>query len=76
MLKIQFKSNSLVTKYQTLINEINRLESNLKLLSDSDLRVKSYNLKKQYCDTENLNSFDIIIEFESITKIFFLSDSN
>ena len=66
MLKIQFKSNSLVTKYQTLINEINELESNLKLLSDSDLRVKSFNLKKQYCDTENLNS--LIAESFALTR--------
>jgi preprotein translocase subunit SecA len=55
MLNISFKANSLVKKYQTLINEINELESNLKLLSDTELRIKSFNLKKKYSTTKNLN---------------------
>jgi len=35
MLKNPFKSNSLGTKYQQLINQINSLETNLKTLTDS-----------------------------------------
>ena len=45
MLKNPFKRNSLVTKYQPLINQINSLETNLKTLTDSELRAKSFHLK-------------------------------
>jgi preprotein translocase subunit SecA len=48
MLKNPFKNNSLLNKYQNLINQINILEMNLKTLSDSELRAKSFKLKKQY----------------------------
>jgi large subunit ribosomal protein L27 len=48
MLKNPFKNNSLVNKYQNLINQINILENDLKTLSDSELRAKSLKLKKQY----------------------------
>lgn len=66
MLKLQFKSNSLVTKYRTLINEINEFESVLRLLSDSELRIKSFNLKKQYSDTKSLNP--LIAESFALTR--------
>ena len=56
MLKTQFKSNSLLNKYQKLINEINGLEDNLKILTDSELRTQSFNLRKSYSKTKNLNS--------------------
>ena len=56
MLKNPFKSTSLVNKYQNLINQINILEDDLKTLSDSELRAKSFKLKKQYEDTQNLDS--------------------
>ena len=56
MLKNPFYNNSLVNKYQKLINQINSLETNLKTLSDSELRAKSFNLKKQYQQNPNLNS--------------------
>jgi preprotein translocase subunit SecA len=48
MLKNPFNNNSLVNKYQSLINQINILEMNLKTLTDSELRAKSFKLKKQY----------------------------
>jgi preprotein translocase subunit SecA len=48
MLKNPFKKNSLVNKYQNLINQINILEDDLKTLTDSELRAKSFKLKKQY----------------------------
>jgi preprotein translocase subunit SecA len=66
MLQTQFKSNSLLTKYQLLINEINGLELNLKLLNDNELRIKSFNLKKQYSNTQNLNS--LIPESFALTR--------
>ena len=48
MLKNPFQKNSLVNKYQKLISQINSLETNLKTLTDDELRVKSLNLQKQY----------------------------
>jgi preprotein translocase subunit SecA len=44
MLKNPFKKSSL-NKYQNLINQINTFESELTVLSDSDLRAKSLKLK-------------------------------
>ena len=66
MLKIPFNNNSLLNKYQTLINQINTLENELKTLTDSELRVKSSKLKKQYESTQNLNS--IIAESFALTR--------
>ena len=56
MLKNPFSKNSLVNQYQNLINQINILEKDLKTLSDSELRAKSFKLKKQYEDNQNLDS--------------------
>jgi preprotein translocase subunit SecA len=66
MLKNPFKDNSLVNKYQKLINQINSLENNLKTLSDSELRAKSFHLQKQYEQTQNLNS--LIAESFALTR--------
>lgn len=66
MLKNPFTDNSLVTKYQSLINQINILENDLKLLSDSELRAKSFKLKKQYEENQNLNS--LIAESFALTR--------
>nr|QUS63777.1 subunit A of preprotein-translocase [Haslea silbo]QUS63980.1 subunit A of preprotein-translocase [Haslea silbo] len=66
MLKNPFNNNSLVNKYQSLINQINILENNLKTLSDSELRAKSFKLKQQYKDTQNLNS--LIAESFALTR--------
>ena len=66
MLKIPFNNNSLLNKYQNLINQINTLENELKPLTDSELRVKSSKLKKQYESTQNLNS--IIAESFALTR--------
>jgi preprotein translocase subunit SecA len=66
MLKNPFTSNSLGTKYQNLINQINILENNLKILSDSELRAKSFKLKKQYKGNQNLNS--LIAESFALTR--------
>ena len=48
MVKNQFFQNSLLTKYQVLINNINILEDELKLLNDSELRAKNFKLQNQY----------------------------
>ena len=66
MLKNPFPNNSLVNKYQKLINQINSLENNLKTLSDSELRAKSFNLKNQYEQNQNLNS--LIPESFALTR--------
>jgi preprotein translocase subunit SecA len=66
MLKNPFKKNSLVNQYQSLINQINILENDLKTLSDSELRAKSFKLKKQYEDNQNLDS--LIAESFALTR--------
>jgi preprotein translocase subunit SecA len=66
MLKNPFNNNSLLNKYQKLINQINSLENNLKTLSDSELRAKSFNLKNQYEQNQNLNS--LIPESFALTR--------
>ena len=66
MLKNPFNNNSVVNKYQNLINQINILENDLKALSDSELRAKSFKLKKQYEDNQNLDS--LIPESFALTR--------
>ena len=56
MLKNPFTNNSLVNRYQSLINQINAFEADLKELTDSELRAKSLKLKKQYDANQNLNA--------------------
>jgi preprotein translocase subunit SecA len=56
MLKNPFNKNSLVNKYQNLINQINTLENDLKSLTDSELRAKSFQLRKQYETDQNLDA--------------------
>ena len=66
MLKNPFNKKSLVNQYQNLINQINILENDLKGLSDSELRAKSFKLQKQYQDTQNLDS--LIAESFALTR--------
>ena len=66
MLKNPFKSNSLVNQYQSLINQINTLEGELKTLTDSELRAKSFKLRKRYESEQNLNS--LIAESFALTR--------
>ena len=66
MLKISFTSNSLINKYQSLINQINILEENLKSLTDNELRAVSSKLKKQYNNNSNLDF--LIAESFAITR--------
>lgn len=48
MLKNLFKKNSIANEYQVLINEINLLEPQFQLLTDSEIRLKANRLRKQY----------------------------
>ena len=66
MLRNPFNTNSIVKKYQNLINQINILETDLKTLSDSELRAKSFKLRKQYENNQNLNS--LITESFALTR--------
>ena len=55
MLKNPFTKNSIANEYKTLVNEINELETNLKNLTDGELRKKSIQLQKQYKQNQDLN---------------------
>ena len=66
MLKNPFIKHSFINKYQTLINQINSLETNLKVLTDTELRNKIFQLKKQYEETEDLEV--LIAESFAITR--------
>ena len=66
MLRNPFNTRSVVTKYQNLVNQINTLEKELKTLTDSELRAKSFKLKKQYESNQDLNS--LIAESFALTR--------
>jgi len=66
MLKNPFIKNSVTNQYQGLINQINALENNLKTLTDTELRNKTFQLKKQYQEEQSLNS--LIAESFAITR--------
>jgi len=66
MLKNPFKKNSVANEYKSLVNEINSLESNFKLLTDDEIRTKSFELKKRYQTTFDLNP--IITEAFALTR--------
>jgi preprotein translocase subunit SecA len=55
MLKSLFQNNTITNKYQNLISQINALETNLKLLTDSELRAKTFQLKQNYQIEKNLD---------------------
>nr|AWT38726.1 preprotein-translocase subunit a [Licmophora sp.] len=61
----QLKNDSISKTYQGLINEINILENDFKNLTDSELRITSFKLQKEYQITQSLNSL--------ITKSFALT---
>ena len=66
MLKNPFIKNSVTNQYQGLINQINALENNLKTLTDTDLRNKTFQLKKQYQQEQDLDS--LIAQSFAITR--------
>ena len=66
MRKNIFQTNSFTNKYQNVINQINLLEESFKLLSDSELRAKNFQLKQKYKDTQDLNQ--LIAESFALTR--------
>lgn len=66
MQKNLLKTNSFRNKYQNLINQINNFEDNLKILNDSELRARNFQLQRQYKETKNLNS--LIVESFALTR--------
>ena len=66
MLKNPFIKDSVTNQYQALINQINALENNLKTLTDTELRNKTFQLKKQYQEEQSLNS--LIAESFALTR--------
>jgi preprotein translocase subunit SecA len=56
MLKRLFKNNLLKNQSESLVHQINILESDLKRLTDSELKDKSFKLQKQYASEQNLNA--------------------
>ena len=47
MLKNLFNRNSIANDYKNLVNQINELENTLKILTDSELRTKTFQLQKK-----------------------------
>ena len=66
MRKNLFKTNSVINKYQNLINQINSLEDNFKTITDSELRAANFKLKTRYKEIENLDS--LIAESFALTR--------
>jgi preprotein translocase subunit SecA len=56
MLKNPFIKDSVTNQYQPLINQINALENSLKTLTDTELRNKTFQLKKQYQQEQDLDA--------------------
>ena len=46
MQKNLLQKNSITKKYQNLVNQINSFEDQFKILTDNELRVESFKLKK------------------------------
>jgi len=66
MLKNPFKKKSIADKYKNLINEINALESSVQMLTDSEIRNKTIELKKRYKEEQDLNA--LITEAFALTR--------
>ena len=66
MQKNLLKTNSFINKYQSLIDQINNFEDNIKLLSDTELRARNFKLRQQYKEDGNLDS--LIAESFALTR--------
>ncbi len=66
MLKNPFRKTSILNKYKNLINQINLLEDQFKLLSESELRAQKLKLQKRYNSNQDLNS--LIPEAFALTR--------
>jgi len=67
MLKTLFNQNSIADKYKNLVNQINVLETTMQTLTDSELRAKTFELKKIHPTEQNkdfliTNSFAVARE--------------
>ena len=62
MLKSLFNQNSIADKYKNLVNQINVLENTMQTLTDSELRAKTFELKKIAVNEPN-NQFLIANSF-------------
>ena len=58
--------NSITKKYQNLVTQINNLEDKFQTLTDNELRAQSFKLKKQYQESQDLNS--LISESFALTR--------
>jgi preprotein translocase subunit SecA len=56
MLKNILSQKSIINKYKNLITQINLLENNFNKLTDTELRAKTFELKKKYNNEKNLDS--------------------
>jgi preprotein translocase subunit SecA len=66
MIKNLLNRNSLGNNYKILVNQINSLEENMKTLTDSDLRMKTDQLKKRYRNEPD--NFSVISESFALTR--------
>ena len=66
MIKNLFYKNSIANEYQSLINQINLFEKDFNILSNSQLRLKTFQLKRKYQVEKNLSY--IISECFAITR--------
>ena len=66
MRKNLFQINSITSKYQNLINQINNLEEKLKTFTDSELRAANFKLRTRYKENQNLDS--LIAESFALTR--------
>ena len=76
MLKTLFNQNSIADKYKNLVNQINVLETTMQTLTDSELRAKTFELKKIYPNKQNkdwliANSFGGFIYFKFANDMLF-----
>jgi len=61
-----FKKNVITREYEALINDINSLEPDLKLLTDNEILTKSNQLQKRYSDQQNLDM--LVAEAFALTR--------
>ena len=66
MLKNLLNKKTFTNKYQNLINQINSLEPNIQLLTDSELRNRTQVLQTQYRTENNLT--ELIAESFALTR--------
>ena len=56
MIQSLLSNNRVINKYSNLVNEINNFETTLQLLSDTELREKTFKLKQRYKQTQDLST--------------------